>query len=247
MSQVSLGSESKQKASLAALFQIALDINSLMDLERLLEKVLEHAMVALKADRGFILLTNSKEATGFEIKTAQNFLDKQLDDVLQFSTSAVRQVLQSNKPLLLYEAKTDDRFKDAQSIVVQEIQSIACVPLSIKARPIGAIYMDSVGRHGTFNQEQLGFLETFSNLAGLAIENASLYQNLREENRQLRQEAHRVHGFKEIIGKSRSMDRLFDILSRVVDTDATVLLQGESGTGKELVARAIHHKRTEKR
>ncbi|MBX2818536.1 MAG: sigma-54-dependent Fis family transcriptional regulator [Rhodothermaceae bacterium] len=241
MSTAQPKSATHQDASLEALFQIALEINSIMDLDRLLKKVLEHAMVALHADRGFILLTNPKEAAGFEIRTAQNFLDSQLDDVLQFSTSAVRQVLQFNKSLLLYEAKTDERFKNAQSIVVQQIQSIACVPLSIKTRPIGAIYIDSVGKHGRFKQEHLGFLEAFANLAALAIENASLYQNLREENRRLRQEVQRVQGFTEIIGKSRSMERLFDILARVIDTDATVLLNGESGTGKELVARAIHH------
>ena len=224
-----------------ALFQIALEINSLMDVSQLLEKVLGHAMEALKADRGFILLTDPEQSTGFEVRAARNFADDQLDDVLQFSTSAVRQVLQSNTSLLLYEAKTDERFKDAQSIMVQEIQSIACVPLSIKSRPVGAIYMDSLGRQGRFNQGQIEFLEAFANLAAVAIENANLYLNLREENRHLRQEMHRTHGFKEIIGKSKAMERLFEVLSRVVDTDATVLLMGESGTGKELVARAIHH------
>ena len=241
MSSLQPGSTSTRESSLKALFQIALEINSIMDLDRVLKKVLEHAMIAVDADRGFILLKDSAEAKGFSIKTAQNFLDEQLDDVLQFSTSAVRQVLHSNKPLLLYEAKTDDRFKNAQSIVVQEIQSIACVPLSLKSRPIGAIYMDSVGRQGRFRQDQIGFLEAFANLAAVAIENANLYQKLKQENRQLRTEVHRVHSFKEIIGNSKPMERLFDVLSRVVDTDATVLLNGESGTGKELVARAIHY------
>ena len=56
--------------------------------------------------------------------------------------------------------------------------------------------MDSVGRHGRFHQGQIGFLETFANLAALAIENANLYQKLRDENSRLRQEVHRVHGFK---------------------------------------------------
>ena len=135
MSSMQARSFENNDLSLDALFQIALEINSLMELNPLLEKVLEQAMVALKADRGFILLTNPKESVGYEVKASHNFLEKQLDDVLQFSTSAVRQVLHANKSLLLYEAKTDDRFKDAQSIVVQEIQSIACVPLSIKITP----------------------------------------------------------------------------------------------------------------
>jgi two-component system response regulator PilR (NtrC family) len=47
--------------------------------------------------------------------------------------------------------------------------------------------------------------------------------------------------FPEIIGKSREMAKIFDIIKRVAPTPANVLIYGESGTGKELVARAIHN------
>jgi two-component system nitrogen regulation response regulator GlnG len=47
-------------------------------------------------------------------------------------------------------------------------------------------------------------------------------------------------GGGEIIGRSPAMQEVYKLIGRVVDNDATVLIQGESGTGKELVARAIH-------
>ncbi len=47
--------------------------------------------------------------------------------------------------------------------------------------------------------------------------------------------------YANIIGKSRRMQEVFDIIERVADTNVTVLIRGESGTGKELVARAIHY------
>ncbi len=48
------------------------------------------------------------------------------------------------------------------------------------------------------------------------------------------------HDFSQIIGKSRAMQDVFQLLDRVIDTDEPVFVHGESGTGKELVARAIH-------
>jgi transcriptional regulator with PAS, ATPase and Fis domain len=56
----------------------------------------------------------------------------------------------------------------------------------------------------------------------------------------LRNELERVHPFDEIIGEDEEMNKIFDLISSIADSDGGVLIQGESGTGKELVARAIH-------
>jgi len=61
-------------------------------------------------------------------------------------------------------------------------------------------------------------------------ENATLKRQLRD----------RFH-FENIIGQSRTMQAVYRMMSRVADTDCTVLILGESGTGKELVARALHY------
>jgi two-component system response regulator HupR/HoxA len=71
------------------------------------------------------------------------------------------------------------------------------------------------------------------------LEEANL--RLREENVLLRREAGRRYRFDQVIGQAPAMQRLFDLLERVADTTATVLLTGETGTGKDLVARAIHY------
>jgi DNA-binding NtrC family response regulator len=65
--------------------------------------------------------------------------------------------------------------------------------------------------------------------------------DLERENRRLRSEVIRTSSFQQLIGASPAMTRVFDMIRRVADSPATVLLQGESGTGKELAARAIHY------
>ena len=65
--------------------------------------------------------------------------------------------------------------------------------------------------------------------------------DLERENRRLRSEVIRSASFQRLIGCSSAMTRVFDMIRRVADSPATVLLQGESGTGKELAARAIHY------
>ncbi|MFQ5772577.1 MAG: sigma-54 interaction domain-containing protein [bacterium] len=227
--------------SVQALSEIAQVINSIQEIAPLLEKVLEIAMETLSAERGFVLLKSSSTPQGFEVKSSRNFSENQINDITCISTSVVQEVLGSGKPILLFETQKDPKYRDAESIVIQKIQSIACVPLTIKNRQIGAIYLDSQTKRSRFTRESLPFLNAFVNQAAIAIENAQLYQTLREENRRLREEVKRFHGFDEIIGQCPKMRDVFDVMMRVLDSDVSVLIEGESGTGKELVARAIHY------
>jgi len=66
-------------------------------------------------------------------------------------------------------------------------------------------------------------------------------RNLRDENRQLREELGQRYQFDNIVGRSPVMREIFATLERVAPSRATVLLAGESGVGKDMIARAIHH------
>ena len=63
---------------------------------------------------------------------------------------------------------------------------------------------------------------------------------LRREVEQLRQQVSREFSFDQILGKSKPMREVFDLIRRVADSQTNILITGESGTGKELVAKAIH-------
>lgn len=72
------------------------------------------------------------------------------------------------------------------------------------------------------------------------VKNAILNRSLFSENRALRRELNRQYNFSEIIGTSEKLKDVFDLVAKVANTNANVLIRGESGTGKELIARSIH-------
>jgi DNA-binding NtrC family response regulator len=74
----------------------------------------------------------------------------------------------------------------------------------------------------------------------IAIERAVAQRQVLEENQQLKVQLELRYGMENIVGHDRRMQRVFDMIDRVADTKATILITGESGTGKSLIARAIH-------
>ena len=122
---------------------------------------------------------------------------------------------------ILREAKKAN--KDAAVII---ITAYATIETALKAVREGAF--DYIPK--PFSMEQLE----------IAVERSLGYQQLREENRRLQRQIRETYDFSRIVGKSPQITEVLEIASRVVETDANLLLYGESGTGKELIARSIH-------
>jgi len=76
----------------------------------------------------------------------------------------------------------------------------------------------------------------------IALVRAAERHSLRAEVRRLRRAVRETPRFEELVGESPAMKRLFDLVDRVAESQASVLISGESGTGKEIVARAIHRR-----
>ncbi len=74
----------------------------------------------------------------------------------------------------------------------------------------------------------------------LTIERALRHRELRDDVKRLKRAVVDPFTFHEMIGESAAMKKMYDLISRVAETDATALVTGESGTGKELVARTLH-------
>ena len=114
---------------------------------------------------------------------------------------------------------------DSQAMIII-ITAYASVESAISAMKMGAFdYVQKPFKH----DELL-----------LTIERAIDHKKLQEENLRLKDELKQKFSFENIVGKSKGMQDVFDLIKASAPTRSTILIQGESGTGKELVAKAIH-------
>ncbi len=222
-------------------------INSSLDLQEVLDRTMDLALERLGAQRGMIVLADPLTRE-LQVAVARNLGREDRAEEHKLSESVVRRVIEQNAPILAVDAITDSRFVGAESIIASHILSILCVPLVIRDRLAGAIYVDHTESRHLFSDSDRAFLEAFADGAAVAIDNARLYgelddarRRLKAENESLRREILSSHHLGGLIGKSRAILELRAMLERVAQSSSTVLIRGESGTGKGLVARIIHN------
>ena len=232
---------------LTTLYEIARTINSILDLKELLNKVMDLAIDLVGAERGLIFMYRS-ETDEMEMVVGRNLEHQTIKDATEYSRSILREA-GLGRSILSHDAGVDERFKSFKSVAMFSIRSLLCVPLRIRNRVLGTVYVDTRKPGVVFTDDDLRFLETFANQAAVAIENARLYEQVRQENQYLKAAVQERYGYENIIGRSEKMRDLYATLSRVAPSSLPVMIRGESGTGKELVARAAHQNsaRREKR
>jgi Nif-specific regulatory protein len=144
----------------------------------------------------------------------------------------------SEEPLFLNRTRTrGERSREALSFL--------CVPVKHGANTIGALSVDRHYKEGINFDKDLQFLTVISGLIAQTVVRVQAVneerERLEQENTQLRRELSDKYRVANIISNSSRMQEVFEMIHRVADSNATILLRGESGTGKTMVAKAIHH------
>jgi Nif-specific regulatory protein len=229
------------------LYEVVKIVNSTLNLEEVLGRVLDVCVRRLRAERGMILLLDPLTGA-LRTRVVRNIKDGAEGESKRSPQSIVKEVIQSGQSVMSADARADHRFVESESVIAENILSILCVPLIIKERISGAIYVDHRQARHLFSQRDLSFLEAFADQAAIAIENARLYEELEEartrlslENEGLRREVLVEKHLDSIVGQSEAVAKTQFAVRKASAGHSTVLVRGESGTGKGLVARIIHN------
>jgi signal transduction histidine kinase len=155
---------------LATFYQISQAINSSLDLDVTLDAVMDALIQLTGAERGCLILKDEQGQLSTQV--ARNF-DRGSEPEL--SRSVIQTVIENGQPVVTTNAQADPRFSGRTSVVDYRLRSIICVPLQVRNRVIGAVYLDNRIQEGAFSEAERNLLTAFANQAATAIENARLY------------------------------------------------------------------------
>ncbi len=168
----------EERSKLFALAEVTQAVNSSLDVDEVLRKVMDTIVELTEAERGFLML---RDAQGEMVtRIARNWEQESINpDEFAISRTIVQRVISSGEAIMTTNAQEDPRFDGQESIVAYNLRSILCVPLKVKAEIIGVIYADNRIRSGIFNEEERDLLVVFANQAAIALENARLFASVR--------------------------------------------------------------------
>ncbi len=223
---------------LTALMKVSTTINAIRGLPELQKKLLELLFEVVPAERGAILLRDSRQSADDDEFASMFGWDRVNgpDHATRVSRSVARQVLKEGSALLITSQEETAVF-EAKSLAESRASSVLCVPLIMTGKTLGVIYLETSERDVNFDRDHMQLVSAIASITAVAIENARRFEWLEDENRRLIADVGIEHN---MVGESQPMRHVYQFIAKVAPTDATVLIYGESGTGKELAARAIH-------
>jgi Nif-specific regulatory protein len=247
-----------ERAELELLFDIARTFDKYVELRTALGPLLSLMEFRAGLSRGMVTLLD--RATGV-LKVEEAFglnADEKRRGIYRLGEGLVGRVFETGSPIVVSNLAKEPRFLNRAVNRRQEDMeglSYYCVPIRSRGSVIGTLSAErrvrdeDPGRRMAWDR---AFLEKVSSIIS---DSAKLRERIMEEQFRLRQEGEdadfiennagwvqggRLAPESGIIGTSSSMREVYEMLTQVAPSDATVLITGESGTGKELIAAELH-------
>jgi len=238
----------KKIEEMTFLYEISKTLNEHLDLRKSLYKVLEILSNSLASVRGTVsILDPLRDEISIEVAHGLS-RTAMMRGKYKLGEGVTGRCIATGKPIIIPKISEEPDFLDrtaTRKTPKDRDLSFICVPVKKGKQVVGALSAD-LPRDEQYPlkaaQKLLSVVATMIAQQVINLETIRLEKDqLREENRRLREELENKYRFTNIIGNSNKMREVFQMISQVSRSNATVLIRGESGTGKELVANSIHY------
>jgi len=232
---------------IAYLYKIANALNSTMDLKKSVYAVLEILSRSLAMRHGTITILNPLRDE-IRIEVAHGLSSSAVPRGLYKTGEGITgRVIQNGTAIVVPKISEEPLFLNRTAVRKknpQEELSFLCVPIKKGRQVVGALSADFPFSESHDLDSSKRRLTVVAALLAQHVINLETVQRekeaLRLENRRLQTQLVDKHSVSNIIGNSNKMREVYQMITQVSQSNATVLIRGESGTGKELVANAIH-------
>ncbi|HEV7505666.1 MAG TPA: sigma 54-interacting transcriptional regulator [Thermoanaerobaculia bacterium] len=180
-----------EQLDLATVMKVSQAVSAEMVLEKLLDTLMQAAVEHAGAERAVLIL--SRDAEPRIVAEATTNIDKIVVQLLDQPAAAsllpetiLRYVLHTHERVSLDDAAVENPFSTDPYIGQQHARSVLCVPLLKQTRLVGVIYLENNLTAGAFTPPRMALLEVLASDAAISLENALLYQDLQERERETR-------------------------------------------------------------
>lgn len=238
----------KRIEDVTLLYEISEALNEHLDLKKSLYKVLDILSSSMNMLRGTITLLHSLR-NEISIEVAHGLSESAMQKgKYKLGEGITGRVIETGKavtiPKISQEPLFLNRTASRKTIQNQEL-SFICVPIKKGNQVIGALSFDMPFDESYSLKDGKKLMSVVATMVARHVINLETIrqekEHLREENLRLKNELENRYRITDIIGNSNKMREVYQMISQVSKSNATVLIRGESGTGKELVANSIHY------
>jgi Nif-specific regulatory protein len=235
----------RSKLELQILYRISQSLVHQHDVPSLLNDVLDILETQLGLSRGTLTLRRP-DSDMFQIEASRGLTEEERKRGQYAPGEGITgRVAKSGMAIVVPDITRDENFLDRTRTRKQQPVAFLCVPIVHQRRVIGTISIDRPVAPPKELQQDLDFLNLVADMLAEGVarirEEMEERESLKAENRRLRVQLGDQYRPSNMVGNCSSMRQVYEHITQVADSTATVLIRGESGTGKELVARAIHY------
>ncbi len=181
----------RAQANLQVIYRTALAVSHTLDIDQLLHRIMDLIFESVEADRGCIVLVDP-DTKKLRPKVRRTRKGVRSDEKITISKTILDYVLEKNEGVLTTDARDDQRWNPAASILQLGIREAICVPMQGRYDVVGVIYIDTSsspqeiirqGGAAKFSEDHLKLMIAMAHQAALAVEDTRYYSAMVQAER----------------------------------------------------------------